>query len=326
MKYNKKAYAFTFLNLAFLLNFLLFTFQRSIIFKSKNFVQIDVFGKCNNIDIFYVDKNSEKNIVYCHGSILSGKVFKKLIYEMANMTCCNVISFNIRGMFNNRGEPIEADIYKELDQFCKFLEENSIDSLKNKKTENKQRINEKDKLAKYEEENLIEQNDFVKYDNSIKINKETNKDGNNFDYTDIDDNNTNVYKPYKYTKNNTIIFGQSLGCCLASYISKKLDIKKTIVENPFINYKSAIKNSLVYKHLSYLVIDNWDNIDKFKHLNDVLFLVSTKDDTVSNSDSFYLSKLSKQSHLKFLTGNNHFNSAKNENYYKYIKEFIRKEV
>ncbi|EQB59825.1 putative bem1 bud5 suppressor [Vairimorpha apis BRL 01] len=346
-----KLYTLILLNTYITLSLTIFTFQRQIMFNTKNHEKIDVYDRYKNIDIFYIDKKSDVSIVYCHGSICSGRVFKKLVYEMADMTCCNVISFNIRGMFNDRGMCIEKEIYEEIDIICEYiyneflsksrlgLDNKNVDNLDdmNKNRLSLESVDNKNRLSLDNKDNKnrlglksVDNKDNKTINNNKdnkninnKSNINNNKDNkninnksninNNID-NNVDNNNINNKTIHNNTliNNKLIIFGQSLGCCIATYISKKLKTQKTIVENPFINYKSALKNTLIYKYLSYLVVDEWDNTKNFKNLNDVLFLVSTDDKVVSNSDSFYLSKIVKNGVIRLLKGNGHFDGAKNE--------------
>ncbi|EEQ81636.1 hypothetical protein NCER_101864 [Vairimorpha ceranae BRL01] len=225
--------------------FFIFVFQRQFMFKTFSYYKIPIYETYKKIDLFFIDKKSETDIVFCHGSIISGKTYKRLLDKMAENTGCNVISFNIRGMFNKRGVPSEKSIKKEL-------------------------------------------NDLVEY--------------------------------FKARKNrNYIFFGQSLGCSLAIYLNNLIP-GKCILENPFVDYKSTVKKLPIWKWFTFLIVDKWKN-NTFG-LDSVLFLLSTDDKLVENANGEQLALNCKNGIIRYLHGNTHFNSACNNNYYKFIKDFI----
>lgn len=217
-------------------------------FRTRDYLNIPVHDNFKSIDIFYIDNKSDTDIIYCHGSMISGRVYKKLIKEMSDKTSYNVLSFNLRGMFNKRGVPSEKGIRSEISNLIEYL-------------------------------------------------KKRNK---------------------KY-----IVFGQSLGCCLAVQLCTNMGINKCILENPFINYRNTVSTKFLWKYFQWLMVDTWDNLD-IKDMKDVLFLLSDKDTVVDNSNGLKMSKMVENGEVDILRGSTHFNSALNKEYYKYINKFIEK--
>ncbi|KAF9764491.1 Monoacylglycerol lipase ABHD12 [Nosema granulosis] len=110
--------AVVFLSIILLLNQFLFTFQRVWAFKFKKSFEmkantqiLDQNGQ--NIDIYIVDKESDTDLIFIHGSIASGKVYRQTLDKMAEKTNCNVIGYYFRGMNNKRGQPTEKSIVEE---------------------------------------------------------------------------------------------------------------------------------------------------------------------------------------------------------------------
>ncbi|WUR04711.1 alpha/beta-hydrolase domain-containing protein [Vairimorpha necatrix] len=101
--------------------FLIFVFQRHLVFKCSSYTSIPIHCTYKSIDLFYINNHSNTDIIFCHGSIISQKIFKRLLYEMSSFTNCNVLSFNIKGIFNNRGIPSERGIKKELDHIIDYI-------------------------------------------------------------------------------------------------------------------------------------------------------------------------------------------------------------
>ncbi|WUR02789.1 alpha/beta hydrolase [Vairimorpha necatrix] len=221
--------------------------HRFLLFKSKDPVDIPVYDNYDGIDIFLKDANSDRDIIFCHGSKLSGKVYNILLNDMSRHTKCNVISFNLKGMLNSRGISSEKGIRKEVDSFI-----------------------------------------------SCYLQKRNKK---------------------------VIVFGQSLGCCLAIQIGRKLGINKVILENPFINYKSLIKSLYKYDFVSYFVVDKWCN-NKISELKSALFLISDNDTLIKNEDGKHLQSLTNNSKIAFLNGSNHFNANRNRHFYQHIINYI----
>jgi pimeloyl-ACP methyl ester carboxylesterase len=215
-------------------------------FRTRDYSSIPVYDTVDSIDIFYIDNKSDTDIIYCHGSMISGKVYKKLIKEMSDKTSFNVLTFNLRGMFNKRGVSSEKGIRSEIDNLTEYL------NLRDKKH---------------------------------------------------------------------IVFGQSLGCCLAIQLCTMMSVKKCILENPFINYRNIVNTKCFWKYFQWLMVDTWDNTD-IKKMKDVLFLLSDRDTFVDNSDGLKMSKMVKNGRIETLKGSTHLNSALNKKYYSYINKFI----
>lgn len=241
------------LTLILLINQCIFTFQRVFAFKFVKNVDIDVHAQIqdqdgNKIDIFLVDRKSDIDFVFIHGSIASGKVFKETLHKMAEETNCNVISYYFRGMNNRRGQPSEKSIIKES----------------------------------------VIVGDYIK-SRGKKI----------------------------------VVYGQSLGCSVALNMANSLGSSKLILENPFTKYIEIIEKLRFLKWFSYLAVDTWDNVERIKkNKGEILILASEKDQIVPYDNSYKLADVHKNTKVKKLLGSTHFNVLKNENYFKYIKDFI----
>lgn len=225
----------------------IFVLQRKFLFEVKKPAVMEVHTVYDGIDIYLINKNSSTDIVFFHGSIISGVVYKKLLKDMADKTSHNVISINMRGVFNFRGVPSEKGIRNEIDTFSNYVRKRG---------------------------------------------------------------------------KNIIVFGQSLGCCLAIQFSRLVGSSKVILENPFIDYKSVIKYKLYSSILAYLVVDTWKNTD-IKYLKNVLFLLSDKDNLINNSEGLQLAELAHNSSIQYLKGSTHFDAARNREYYYFINSYIK---
>jgi len=100
----------------------------------------------------------------------------------------------------------------------------------------------------------------------------------------------------KYKKSDTIIYGRSLGCAVASKLATKVEVQKVILETPFKNLGNLIKTN---SQILYFPFDFKYNFPNDKHLmkiqQPIYIFVGTKDWVVPNKSSEQLQPLLKPS-------------------------------
>ncbi|EOB15255.1 Protein bem46 [Nosema bombycis CQ1] len=127
-RFIKICYSMVLLSLSIFLHFNqgLFLFQRNLTFKFKDDELIDVYTNIKShdgkdINLYFHDRNSDIDLIFIHGSRVSGKIYKKILEQIAEKTNCNVFGFYLRGVNNKRGEPSEKGICIEAKKVGDYI-------------------------------------------------------------------------------------------------------------------------------------------------------------------------------------------------------------
>ncbi|KCZ77509.1 hypothetical protein H311_01477 [Anncaliia algerae PRA109] len=120
--------------------------------------------------------------------------------------------------------------------------------------------------------------------------------------------------------NKIALFGQSLGCSLALFVSYKLNLP-IILENPFYNGKSflKVKTSIFFRWLMSFKLRNDFYLSKIQ--NKVYILAAENEDVIDKDDTLNLSKIKCDMFVK-IKGTTHTTMGKQDEYFKQIGLFL----
>jgi alpha-beta hydrolase superfamily lysophospholipase len=121
----------------------------------------------------------------------------------------------------------------------------------------------------------------------------------------------------KYSKDEIIIYGRSLGCAMASYLATKVDVRKVFLETPFYSANQLLKDR---GELFIFPFDFKYDFPNYKHLQKinepVIIFAGTKDWVVPNSSTEQLRPFLKSSdQFIYIEGAGHKNLNAFEKYH-----------
>ncbi|KAM0678957.1 bem46 protein [Binucleata daphniae] len=125
-------------------------------------------------------------------------------------------------------------------------------------------------------------------------------------------------------KTKVNVFAHSLGCAAAVYYSTIAKTNKLVLNNGFLNLKNVVKRFTFGSFLSLFITEKWETNKRIGKLdNEILFLCSSNDKLINNSNSESLKNLCKNAKLIVTKNTNHNDFSQDENYFNYIVDFFR---
>ncbi|KAM0676688.1 bem46 protein [Binucleata daphniae] len=124
---------------------------------------------------------------------------------------------------------------------------------------------------------------------------------------------------------NTIkyLFGQSLGAAVAVYLGTILEAPKIILENPFYNARTIIKQFRFTKYINFLLTEKWETNKRIVNVKSIfMILLSEKDKLVHNKNGRMLADLVNNCTVETIEDATHFNAFKKQEFYKHVEGFI----
>lgn len=126
----------------------------------------------------------------------------------------------------------------------------------------------------------------------------------------------------KNRKKKTFVYGLSFGCAASIYFANQYNVLGMLLENPFYDLKSVVKDFKLRKYFCFLITDNWPNYKYIVNIScPVIFALSVQDKLIKpETNGKLLSDMCKNDTVYYSENAEHGDMfEKDENHKKYLK-------